>query len=181
MKRKLISKSAFFNPRFLTGLGLCSIGLFLALLVFARPDKSVEQQNQSVGQQSIPTFVGVALPAPKHGTVPIGSITPMEDDYLIDLAALDIHPVAAPLPLRVLSSEDAASPEGAAMGTGKAFMGITHEVVNQSTTGAFGTLSSGWTPTESVQFYINGVLAGTFAANADGVLAVGISTGAGFG
>src|SRR6266487_737980 len=67
------------------------------------------------------------------------------------------------------------------MGTGKAFMGITHEVVNQSTTNGFGTLSSGWIPAESVQFYANGSLLGTFAANADGVLSVGITTGTGFG
>ena len=60
-------------------------------------------------------------------------------------------------------------------------MGITHEVVNQSTTNAFGTLSSGWIPAESVQFYANGTLLGTFAANADGVLSVGITTGVGFG
>src|SRR6266496_5621434 len=103
MKRKPLSKSAFFNPRFLTGLGLCSIGVFLALLVFARPNQSVEKQR--VGQQSIPTFVGVALPAPKHGTVPIGSIRPMEGDELIDLAELDIHPAVAPLPLRALSGD----------------------------------------------------------------------------
>ncbi len=67
------------------------------------------------------------------------------------------------------------------MGTGKAFLGITHEVVNQSTTGAFGTLSSGWIPAESVQFYANGSLLGTFAASADGTVAVGLNTGTGFG
>ena len=67
------------------------------------------------------------------------------------------------------------------MGTGNAFLGITHEVVQQSTTNAFGTLSSGWTPTEGVQFFLNGALAGTFAANATGHVAVGINTGAGFG
>src|SRR5438552_6507199 len=181
MKRKLISKSAFFTPRFLTGFALCSIGVFLALMVFARPNQVAVQQNKSVAQQSIPTFVGVALPAPKNGTVPRGSIRPMEGDYLVNLAELDIHPAAAPLPLRALSA-DAGSPEGAAMGTGKAFMGVTTEVVNQSiATGAFGILSSGWIPAESVQVYFNGALVGTFAANADGVVAVNVGTGAGFG
>src|SRR6266853_4245304 len=53
---------------------------------------------------SIPTFVGVALPAPKHGAVPMGSIKAREDDYLIDLAALDIHPATGPLPLRALAA-----------------------------------------------------------------------------
>src|SRR6266436_6082748 len=160
MKRKLVSKSAFFNPRFLTGLGLCSIGVFLALLVFARPNQSVEQQNQSLGQQSVPTFAGITLPAPKHATGAKGTIRPMEGDYLVDLGALDIHPAQAPLPLRALAAGDAGSPEGAAMGTGKAFMGVTTEVVNQNiATGAFGILSSGWIPAESVQLYFNGVLA----------------------
>ena len=65
MKRKLVSKSAFFSPRFLTGFAFCSIGLFLALVVFARPNKPVEQQNKSAVQQSVPAFVGVALPVAK--------------------------------------------------------------------------------------------------------------------
>src|SRR6202051_1642196 len=68
------------------------------------------------------------------------------------------------------------------MGTGKAFMGITHEVVNHSTSNAFGTLSSGWTPGEMVQVYLNGVLQSpTLTAGADGVFALGFSTGPGFG
>ena len=180
MKKKLISKSAFFTPRFLTGFALCSIGVFMALLVFARPNKPIEQQNKSVAQQSVPTFVGVALPSRQYVSAPSGRITPMEDQGIIDLAALDIHPANAPLPLRDLSG-NAGSPEGAAMGTGKAFLGLTHEVVNQNTTGAFGTLATGFTPAESVQFYLNGALAGTFAAGADGQVAVGINTGAGFG
>ena len=180
MKKKLVSKSAFFTPRFLTGFALCSIGVFMALLVFARPARPIEQQNKSVAQQSVPTFVGVALPSRQSVSAPSGRITPMKDQGVIDLAELDIHPANAPLPLRDLSG-NAGSPEGAAMGTGKAFLGITHEVVNQSTTNAFGTLSSGWTAGESVQFYLNGVLAATFAASADGTVAVGINTGAGFG
>ena len=133
MKRKLISKSAFFSLRFLTGFALCSIGVFLAVLVFARSDKSVERQNSSVAQQSFPTFIGVSLPAQKSGGMARGSIKSIEGDGLIDMAALGIHPAAAPLPLRVLAYGDASSPEGAAMGTGKAFLGITHEVVNQNT------------------------------------------------
>src|SRR5438105_11870884 len=180
MRRKLVSKSAFFSPRFLTGFAFCSIGLFLALLVFARPNKPVEQQNESLAQQSIPTFVGVALPAPKHEPVRVGSIRPMEDDGVIDMAVLDIHPAAAPLPLRALS-RGGSSPEGAAMGTGKAFTGVTHEVVNANTTSAFGVLSSGWTAGETVQFYLDGVLAATRVANADGIVAVGVNTGAGAG
>src|SRR6266567_2080850 len=180
MKRKLISKSAFFNPRFLTGLGLCSIGVFLALLVFARPNQSVEKQNQSLGQQSIPIFVGIKSPEPA-GVPAIGSIENMEGDGHIDLGALNIHPTSVPL-FRFHGSSEAPAPEGAAMGTGKAFMGVTTEVVNESiATGAFGILSSGWTAGESVRLYFNGALVATFAANADGVVAVNVGTGAGFG
>jgi hypothetical protein len=180
MNRKLVSKSAFFTLRFLTGFAFCSIGLFLALLVFARPNKPVEQQNKSLTQQSIPTFVGVALPAPKHEPVRVSSIRPMEVDGVIDLAVLGIHPATAPLPLRALP-RGSSSPEGAAMGTGKAFMGITHEVVPPNTDNAFGAVSSGWTPGETVQLYIDGVLAGTRAANQDGVVGVGFNSGAGAG
>ncbi len=181
MKRKLVSKSAFFTPRFLTGFALCSAGVFLALLVFAHPNQVAELQNKSVVQQSVPTFPGVALPAPKHAGAPIGTIKSAEDAGVIDMAALDIHPAAAQLPLRALASGAASSPESAAMGKGKALLGITNEVVNQNTSGAFGVLSSGWTPGESVQVYLGGVLAATFAANADGRLSFGVNTGAGFG
>ncbi len=178
MTPKRAAQSAFFSPRFLTGFALCAIGVLLALLVFARPNQLVETQNQSGGQQSIPTFVGIKSPEPS--SVPaVGTIENMEGDGLIDLAALNIHPTSVPVFLH--GSSKAPIPGGAAMSTGKAFLGMTHEVVNQNTTAAFGTLSSGWSPMESVQFYINGVLAATFAANADGVFAVGISTGAGFG
>jgi hypothetical protein len=180
MNRKLFSKSAFFSPRFLTGFTFCSIGLFLALLAFARPNKTVEQQNKSLAQQNIPTFVGVALPAPKHEPVRVGSIRPMEVDGVIDMAALDIHPATALLPLRALS-RGGSSPEGAAMGTGKAFMGVTHEVVPPNTDNAFGALSSGWTAGETVQVYLDGVLARTGVANEDGIVAVGFNTGAGAG
>src|SRR5438094_1493619 len=183
MKRKLISKSAFFTPRFLTGFAFCLTGVFLALLVFARPGKPGEQQNQPpVQPQDIPTLNAVALPVSNHAIGPIYTIKSLEGDYLVDLTALDIHPTQAPLPLRALAGENAGSPEGSAMGTGKAFMGITHEVVNQNiATGAFGVLSSGWTAGESVQVYANGVLALTAAANADGIVAVNFGTGAGFG
>src|SRR5438874_1759088 len=178
MTPKRTAQSGFFSPRFLTGFAFCAIGVLLALLVFARPNQLVETQNQSVGQQSIPTFVGIKSPEPS--SVPaVGTIENMEGDGLIDLAALNIHPTSVPVFLH--GSSKAPIPGGAAMSTGKAFLGMTHEVVNQNTTAAFGTLSSGWSPMESVQFYVNGVLAATFAANADGVFAVGISTGAGFG
>ena len=42
------------------------------------------------------------------------------------------------------------------------------DVVSQTTSGAFGTILSGFTTGESVQYYINGALAATFAADANG-------------
>src|SRR5437762_2654307 len=178
MTPKRAAQSGFFSPRFLTGFAFCAIGVLLALLVFARPNQLVERQNQSVGQQSIPTFVGIRSPEPS-GVPAVGTIENMEGDGLIDLAALDIHPTSVPVFLH--GSSKAPILAGAGMSSVKAFLSITHEVVNQNTPAAFGTLNSGWSPMESVQFYINGVLAATFAANADGVLAIGISTGEGFG
>src|SRR5213592_5049969 len=178
MTPKRAAQSAFFSLRFLTGFALCAIGVLLALLVFARPNQLVETQNQSGGQQSIPTFVGIKSPEPA-GVPAVGTIENMEGDGVIDLAALNIPPTSVPVFLH--GSSEAPIRGGAAMSSGKAFLGITHEVVNQNTSNAFGTLSSGWAPTESVQYYINGVLTAIFAANVDGVLAVGISTGAGFG
>ena len=175
MKKKPASKSAFFNPRVLTCFALCSVGVFLALLAFARQDQS---GVPALAQGNIPVFEGIRAQEP--AAAPIVSITSLEDNGLIDMATLGIHPLPAPLAPR--GSSGAASPDGAAMGTGKAFLGITHEIVNQSTTNALGTLSSGWTLGESVQFYLNGTLAGTFAASATtGTVAVGLSTGAGFG
>jgi len=180
MKRKLVSKSAFFTPRFLTGFVCCSIGLFLALLAFARPNEPVEQQNKSLVEQKVPAFAGVALPAPKRSSVPVGSIKPIEIVDIIDLAVLGIHPATRPLPHRA-SSANPMTPESAALGTGRAFMGTTHEFVNPNTPNAFAVLSSGWIPGETVQHYVRGVLTGMSVANADGVVAINVNTGSGFG
>src|SRR5262249_33993149 len=57
----------------------------------------------------------------------------------------------------------------------------THEFVSQNTQNAFGVLSSGWTPGETVQHYFKGVLSGMSVANAEGVVAIKVNTGSGFG
>src|SRR5213075_1372618 len=60
MKRKPASQSAFFNSRVLISLAFCTIGLFLALVVFALypGGKAFARQNQSdsqgLAQQEIP-------------------------------------------------------------------------------------------------------------------------------
>jgi hypothetical protein len=65
MKKKSSSKSAFFNPRFLVGLGLCLIGLLLALLAYtAYPGASLlaQRPGQQMTQQPAwqPRWVVVA-------------------------------------------------------------------------------------------------------------------------
>ena len=55
MKKKPSSKSAFFNPRVLTGLASCSIGLLLALLAFALyPCGNALAQGPQQDQASVP-------------------------------------------------------------------------------------------------------------------------------
>ena len=51
MKKKSVSKSAFFNPRALIGFGLCVVGVFLALLGFGTFSKAAAQSSGSVQNQ----------------------------------------------------------------------------------------------------------------------------------
>ena len=175
MKTRPFSKSAFFNPRVLIGFALCLTGVFLALFAFARQEQSSVPE---VAQENVAVLK--ATPFQELTSAPVVSITALEDDGHIDMAALNIHPRSAPLVPR--RSAGAGSMDGAAIGTGKAFLGITHEIVNQNVTDAFGILSSGWTLGESVQVYLNGSLALTATASATtGTVAVGVNTSAGFG
>ncbi len=89
----------------------------------------------------------------------------------IDMGALGIRPY----------EEKPPEYDTGAIGIGNAYMVASPDVVSQSTASALGTLLSGFTPAENVDYYLNGTLAGTFAANANGVVAVGITTGAGLG
>ena len=60
-------------------------------------------------------------------------------------------------------------------------MATTADVVPPSTTRAVGTLFSGFAPGETVNYYLNGVLATTFVADANGRLGVFLNSGAGQG
>ena len=73
------------------------------------------------------------------------------------------------------------APESAAVGKGRAFLSLTPELVNASTTSAFAAMSSGWIPGETVQIYTNGTANGTFTADGNGRLQLYYTTGAGFG
>ncbi len=183
MKKKSASRSAFFNPRFLISFAFCAIGVFLTLLAFALYPGATALARQDkpdvAAQSDVLSLQGRLTNESNLPPLSVIDMSSMPDNGHVDMAALDIHPAPAPLPLRHISGGPA--PDGAAVGTSNAFLGITTEIVNQSTTNAFGTLASGFTPAESVQFWLNGVLAGTFAASANGTVAVGINTGAGFG
>ena len=98
---------------------------------------------------------GVALIgklAHETSSAKVVSITSLVESDVIDMGAPGIHPLPAPLASR--GSSGAGSPDGTAVGKGKAFTGITTDIVNHSTTNAYGVLSSNWTPAENVQLYL---------------------------
>jgi hypothetical protein len=108
-------------------------------------------------------------------------MTTTDESYVLDMGTLGVHPVPAsalasnksPAGVRPLSNE---------VGKGNAFMSISPEVANQSTSPAASILTAGWTLGESVQILFNGSLVATFAASATtGRLLVSLNTGAGFG
>jgi hypothetical protein len=102
------------------------------------------------------------------------AIAQVETDHVVDVGALGIRPAAKPLPM-------SHRPLGTVVGVGNATVAAAPEIAQPSTTAAIGTIAGNFIPAESVQYYLNGSLAGTFAANADGVVAVGLNTGAGAG
>jgi hypothetical protein len=101
-----------------------------------------------------------------------------EEEYVVDLAALNIEPLSGPLP-------DDMSYRGAvasSVGTGNTFLGITNPIVNQNTNTAFTGNSSGWIPGELVTLYINGSPVLNITANTTtGNAGFTVNTGAGFG
>ena len=184
MKKKPASKSAFFNTRVLIGLAFCLIGLVLALVAFALypGGNALARQNQSapqgVAQQSVPVLEATMMH--ELSSAPVVSIAAAEEPIEIDLAALDIHPVAAPMALP-FSVDTLLSPDGSTVGVGNASVSMSPEVANQSITSAYGLVGANFIPAESVQLFLNGSLATTAPANANGRLLFTISTGAGFG
>ncbi len=69
----------------------------------------------------------------------------------------------------------------AIVGSANAYMATTADVVPPSTTRAVGTLFSGFAPGENVNYFLNGTLAATFAADADGRVGVFLNSGTGQG
>ncbi|HEX7518529.1 MAG TPA: hypothetical protein VF345_14715, partial [Chthoniobacterales bacterium] len=181
MKKKSASKSAFLNPRVLISFAFCSIGVFLALLAFALypGGNAFARQNQSsvpgLAQDNVTVLQGSLTQEPSTVQV-FSSITPTEQPGVIDMAALGIQPLPAPLaPLTP------PSPNGSAVGIGNAVFSISPEIGAASTTSAFAFVGANFIPAENVQLFLNGALAGTFASNANGRILFTLSSGAGAG
>jgi hypothetical protein len=108
-------------------------------------------------------------------------------EHTLDMGQLGIRPIAGPMPLRsggaagVPGAPHLLRPDGATIGVGNAIMVTSPDVVSQSTTSAIGTLLANFTPGETIDYYVNGALAGSFVSDASGRVAVGISTGVGLG
>ena len=103
------------------------------------------------------------------------TFTPLTNAHEIDLTRAGIMPIPFNMPwLRP-------APDGAVIGTANAYMATTADVVPPSVTRAVGTLFSGFAPGETVNYYLNGVLATTFIADANGRLGVFLNSGAGQG
>ena len=192
MKKQHASRSAFFNPRFLIGFAFCTIGVLLALVSFALyPGGNALAKEKQSGVPELPqgtVQVLQAIPAqhPPADEAVSGSqdrVVQLPENGSVDLGALGVKPLPFPLS-RPLSSGD---PDSGVMGTGKAFMQISNDIVNQSVPSAFAVLSTGWQPGENVQGYVNGTLNFTFASGSFGAgtpigyLGVTFTTGSGYG
>src|SRR5947208_1168521 len=115
------------------------LGILLSVTVFGIVTWRINAQSRSDNTTpgaigGIPVFQAVPAKDTSSVAAPV-SITSRDDNGEIDMAKLDMHPLSAPLAPRAPS--DASSPNGAAIGTGKAYLGISHEIVNQNTTSAF--------------------------------------------
>ena len=145
------------------------------------PPKSIPTQQKDQGASKAPTNQNNVLVLDGHLT---GSaeqqkgtarIEPADvQEHTLDMTALGLRPLQGPMPKK---------PEQDTTGMGylNAIMVASPDVVSQTTANAIGTLLANFNPTELVTYYLNGVVAGTFAANANGVVAVAISTGSGLG
>jgi len=93
----------------------------------------------------------------------------------IDLTRAGIMPIPFNMPALLKM------PDGAIVGSQNAYMATTADVVPPSTTRAVGTLFSGFAPGENVNYFLNGTLAATFVADANGRVGVFLNSGAGQG
>ena len=90
-------------------------------------------------------------------------------DHVVDLAKVGVQPTPY-IP----------APEGAALGSSNAYMAVSPDVSGFGTS-VIGTISSSFTPGESVNYSLNGGPPSTFAADVNGRLAVSITVSSGEG
>ena len=163
--------------------------ILLVSIAIAAIPFALAQRNSGKRLQQPPSPAGVgknaitgvtALPATLNGVSNTNrhSVTLIQffDEHTIDLGRLGIQPTLFTLP-----SPSRPSPDSGAIGTFNAYMSVSADVVPPSTTAAAATILSGFTPSEMINIYVNGTLAGSFAANANGVLSLTASTPAGNG
>ena len=110
-----------------------------------------------------------------HGNPQTMTFSTLSNVYEIDLTRAGIVPI--PFNMPALRN----TPDGAIVGSQNAYMATTADVVPPSTIQAVGTLFSGFAPGETVNYYLNGVLATTFVADANGRVGVFLNSGAGQG
>ena len=99
------------------------------------------------------------------------TFTPLSDVYKIDLTRAGIMPIPFNMPASWHM------PDGAIGGSANAYMATTADVVPPSTTNAVGLLFSGFAPGETINFFVNGSLAGTPVADTNGRLIASSTTG----
>ena len=152
------------SPAALSGLGAAFAGIN-ALTASAQQVAGNHATTSSSGPQSLAPATPLVLQAnPVHPTTPDtgkpqATITNLQDDHIVDLGQLHISPVSAPAYPKNTNPQ----PNGGAIGTQNAYMVASPDVVSRTTTGAFGTLTSGWTPGETVNYTANGAAFGSFA------------------
>src|SRR5436190_13937120 len=178
----------------LAGLG------WLALLVAIIPGAGGAQAGVPAG---IPAKGAAAQPIGYAGGVPVfqGRLTPVDSRErpptvtdissqvkTVDLGKSSIHPSAVPYPIcgagapPVSNPFSMISPNGGAIGTQNAYLSLSPDVVSSTTSAAIALIGSGYTPSEVVTVYFNGLFATNATAGAaNGRIALLINTGSGQG
>lgn len=135
-----------------------------------------DDSKRNDGRTPRPAWGGQTVAADSKETIKV--VQSDEENYVVDLAALNIKPLSGPLPDGSSYGGEVAS----SVGTGNTFLGITNPIVNQNTSNASTALSSGWIPGEVVTLFVNGSPVVNLTANpTTGNVGFTFNTGAGFG
>ena len=78
-------------------------------------------------------------------------------------------------------TQAAGQPDGGATGTSSTFMSVSPDVISRSIASGVSTVASGFTAGETVNYYVNGVLTLTAAADSNGRFATLINSGSSTG